>query len=182
MGSLTWLHVFGVSADGISMASAGQFELGFMRYPVLSNEGMRLLLGDESLSLLINAVLLSILGEVAVAVTHGLEHVLMDDLAPPQVFLLLLHLLLATVFITHVGRRLVDLILHPRSRIRDDVGRFGLHTTVFILLGLLLLSFFLLNMRKGRIGSELWRYYRVLLPLAGLNSCSCMGDRRCMLL
>jgi hypothetical protein len=154
VGSLTWLYVFRVSANRISVASAGQFELSLVGDPVLSNEGMGLFLGDKSLSLLVKPILLSILDEVAVSVTHGLEHVLMDDLTAPQVFFLFLHLLLATVLITHVARRLVDLVLRPRGRISDNVGWFSLHASVFILFGLLLASLFLLNMWKGRIRSE----------------------------
>lgn len=111
-------------------------------------------MGNESLGLLINAVLLFILDEVAVAMTHRLEHVLMDDLTAPQIFLLFIRLLLATVLITHVSQWLVNFILHPRGRISYDVRRFGFHTTIRIFLRLLLSSFFLLNIWKDRIGSK----------------------------
>jgi hypothetical protein len=131
------------------MAPTGEFELSIVTDPAAGSELVGLLLTDEEFALVVHAVLHSVLGETALPVTHGLEHVLVDDLATPQILLLLLHLLRTTVLVTQVRQGLVQLYLHLGSRIGEEVGRLSLDSPVFVFPWLLLLRLLLLDVRVG---------------------------------
>lgn len=60
-----------------------QLEARFMRDTVVISTALRFLLTHDKLGLIIDSILYLILGEIGIAVAHGLEHHLMDDLALP---------------------------------------------------------------------------------------------------
>lgn len=76
-------NVFGVSSDGIAMSLSCQFEFILMSHPVLRGKDKRFLLADHLLSLIVDAVLEAVLGEISLAVAHRLEHIFMYYLTPP---------------------------------------------------------------------------------------------------
>ena len=182
VSSFARLDILWIPADGVSEALPGQLELCFMSHSVVMRVGLRFLLAQKELSLVVDSELFLVVGEDASTVTHGLEHSLVDDTALPNGSLLLLRLLLAMVFVLHVLQGPEELGLDLGSGVGLYVSRLSLYPPVLVSLRLaLLLWLLLLDVREGCADPGLTLAYKVLKPLAGLKSTSCIGAFLCML-
>lgn len=138
--------------------------------PFVIAEPKGLLLADQHFGAVVNPEHCFLFVQEASALAHGPEHRLSFDLAPPYFSFLPRDFLWSVVLIYHMLHMFKQLLFNPRGRIRQEVGRLGLNSSILIALYLLDPIFLLLDMNIRRIGAVLGRRYMVFTPLAGVNS------------
>lgn len=179
-GPFAGLDVLRVPSNGIAVASDSWFEPGIVGDPFVVAVCVWFLLAHDHLGLIIDPVLFLIFGELVAAVAHRFEHNFMLDFASPDLLFLFLDLMRPLVRVGDVRQMLKELGFNLGSGICYDVAGLSFNLSVLVLAGFLLGELLFLLVGICRVGAISKTTYMVREQAVGLNSVSCMGERRCI--